>query len=231
MFQKNTNTVIKFDAVNMSPPSPLRFKQLGRGFYLRRGKRFIDIAAVILLAPQALLLIAIAAILVARDGGNPFFIQKRVGRGGRVFHMVKLRSMVRDSEAVFARHLRDNPEAAREWHVHQKLEHDPRITAFGRFIRKTSIDELPQLWNVLWGDMSMIGPRPFMVEQESLYPGSAYYMVRPGMTGPWQVSDRSEGAFVARRHFDDDYVRDLSFRSDMKIVMQTLGVLLRATGR
>ena len=111
-----------------------------------------------------------------------------------------------------------------------KIVADPRVTPVGRLIRRFSIDELPQLWNVLKGDMSLVGPRPMMAGQQVLYPGVAYYALRPGITGTWQISDRNETSFAARADFDAAYEETLSFMGDLHILAATFGVVLRATG-
>jgi len=172
----------------------------------------------------------VLALLVASDGGSPFYWQERVGRGGRGFRFLKLRTMVPKADTRLERYLQSNPEARAEWDATQKLKNDPRITAVGKLLRKTSLDELPQLWNVLVGDMSLVGPRPMMVSQRDLYPGSAYYKLRPGITGSWQVSERHESEFRARAIYDTSYERELSFRTDLSILCKTVGVVLRATG-
>ena len=172
------------------------------GVYAGLGKSVFDILFVILAAPIALPLVAVLALILAVTGGSPFYLQDRVGRGGRTFRMIKLRSMVRKADALLEAHLAANPAARREWDEKQKLTDDPRITAFGRFLRKSSFDELPQLWNVFRGEMSIVGPRPMMTSQQSLYPGRAYYALRPGITGLWQVSDRNRSSFAARASFD-----------------------------
>jgi exopolysaccharide production protein ExoY len=112
----------------------------------------------------------------------------------------------------------------------QKLKEDPRITPVGRVLRKISLDELPQLFNVLTGDMSLVGPRPIMVNQKALYPGQRYYDLRPGLTGLWQVSDRNECSFAGRSRFDDIYHRTMSFGIDLRIIGQTVSVVFRGTG-
>lgn len=206
----------------------VRFRR--KGFYAGFFKRVLDIAFVLLSLPIAIPVLLITAALTARDGASPFFWQKRVGRDGRVFNMLKLRTMITDADLVMKSYLEDNPEAQKEWDTSQKLRKDPRITKTGRFFRKTSLDELPQLWNVLTGDMSIIGPRPFMESQHSMYSGQLYYSVRPGITGSWQVSDRNECSFAERADFDDAYVRDLSFASDLSILVRTVTVVLRCTG-
>lgn len=193
-------------------------------------KRGMDILAVILLLPAVLPLIAVMALLVAMDGSSPFYRQKRVGRNGRIFSMWKMRSMVVGADAALQRHLDANPEARAEWDLNQKLKRDPRITKVGRLLRKTSLDELPQLWNVARGDMSLVGPRPMMVDQQPLYPGKAYFRLRPGITGNWQVSKRHESEFSARAVYDAAYEDSLSLRTDLRILWQTVGVVLRAKG-
>ena len=198
--------------------------------YARFGKRITDIVLVALLLPVALPLILMCAALVASDGRNPFYTQKRVGRDGRVFRMVKLRSMVPNAEAALARLLAEDPASRQEWNTTQKLKNDPRITTFGRIMRRTSLDELPQILNVLIGDMSLVGPRPIMLEQRAIYPATAYYDLRPGITGAWQITDRNECSFAERASYDEVYARDLSLATDVRIMTATVGSVLRCTG-
>lgn len=200
------------------------------GLYENFFKRFFDIAFVVFTAPIALLIIGISALIVALDGHCAFYTQDRVGRGGRVFRLLKIRTMVPDADARLSEYLAGNMAARVEWETSQKLKRDPRITTFGRLLRKSSLDELPQLWNVLRGDMSIVGPRPMMVDQKSLYPGSAYYELRPGITGPWQVSDRNDSTFAARAKFDSEYCNNLSLRTDLSILVRTVSAVLRCTG-
>ena len=202
----------------------------GRGLYRRYGKRVLDIALVVLAAPFVLPLVTALALLVALDGGRPFYTQMRVGMHGRHFRMWKLRSMVVDADARMAAHLAADPEARREWDETQKLRRDPRVTQFGAFLRKSSLDELPQLWNVLLGDMSLVGPRPMMTQQEPLYPSPAYYAVRPGVTGYWQTAGRGRTSFAARAHYDAAYVEDLSLPTDIAVLARTVSVVVRGTG-
>lgn len=202
-----------------------------RGTYYRDfGKRSFDVVLVLIAALPVLLILVILGSLVALDGKSPFYIQKRVGRNGRIFRMVKLRSMVFNAEERLREFLDQNPQASVMWERDQKLQDDPRVTAIGRFIRKTSLDELPQLWNVLIGDMSLVGPRPMMVNQQHLYPGSAYYALRPGITGFWQISVRNGSSFAARAGFDSAYLRKLSLKTDLAVLFKTVGVVLRGTG-
>jgi len=200
------------------------------GFYETYVKRVFDVAVVLITLPITLPVIAVFALLVGLDGSNPFYAQKRVGRHGRVFTIFKLRSMVPDADRLLQAHIAENPAALEEWETTQKLKSDPRITRLGRFIRKSSIDELPQVLNVLWGDMSLVGPRPILVSQVPLYPGSAYYDMRPGITGLWQISDRNECAFQQRAAYDTIYHARISFATDMRILGSTVGVVLRCTG-
>ena len=203
-----------------------------RGIYARGLKRILDVGLVLLTSPLVLAIVAVvAAAIYVSDRQSPFYTQTRVGKSGRRFMLWKLRSMVPNADLLLEEYLAANPSAKAEWDKHQKLEHDPRITPIGRFIRKTSIDELPQLWNVLIGDMSLVGPRPMMVKQVELYPGHRYYTMRPGITGLWQVSDRNDCTFRKRAQFDETYGRNLSFGLDMMIMLRTVLVMMRCTGR
>lgn len=203
-----------------------------RGVRLYRdfGKRVLDCLLVLFAAPAVVLLVAMVAPFIMRDGGPLLYRQSRVGRGGRHFTMWKLRSMVPDADDLLAAHLTSDALARAEWERSQKLRNDPRITRIGRFIRTTSIDELPQLWNVLVGDMSLVGPRPMMPDQIELYPGVGYYALRPGITGYWQTSVRNEASFAQRADFDTRYLRDLSLMTDLKMLTRTVRVVLRGTG-
>lgn len=200
------------------------------GVYRNALKRALDVTAILMAVPVVVPLIAVLAVLVARDGGAPFYTQLRVGKGGRAFRMWKLRSMVADAEARMAEHLEAEPAARAEWNSTQKLKNDPRITPFGHVLRRTSLDELPQLWNVLCGDMSLVGPRPMMINQQAMYPGLAYYALRPGITGYWQTDGRNATTFEARAGYDASYEADLSLTTDLRILRRTVGVVLKATG-
>ena len=200
------------------------------GVYSRHLKRTFDLLIVLLAAPFVLLAVLIFALAVRLDGGPAFYFQDRIGKNGRIFRIWKLRSMVTDADARLAAHLDANPEARAEWDHSQKLKNDPRITRVGRLIRKTSLDELPQLWNVVTGDMSLVGPRPMMPSQAPLYPGQAYYRLRPGLTGYWQFSSRSESSFAERAGFDSRYAAELSLLTDLRVLFSTVRVVLRGTG-
>jgi exopolysaccharide production protein ExoY len=200
------------------------------GLYRGYFKRAFDILAVVLVAPFVLPVVLVMALLVIRDGGSAFYSQDRIGRGGKVFRIWKLRSMVVDADERLEDHLASDPRARAEWDEHQKLKRDPRITQIGRLIRKSSLDELPQLWNVLKGDMSLVGPRPMMPTQARLYPGRSYYRLRPGLTGFWQISDRNKTSFASRAAYDTQYARRLSLPTDLFVLFATVWVVLRGTG-
>ena len=200
------------------------------GLYRNGVKRAFDIAFVLASSIIVVPLVLAMCVLVSLDGGSPFYIQSRIGRGGRLFRMVKLRSMVADADRKLAEYLASNPDAADEWTRTQKLRHDPRVTWIGRLIRRTSMDELPQFWNVLVGDMSVVGPRPMLPSQRDLYPGQAYYEMRPGVTGLWQIGERNNTTFAARARFDADYYRIIGLRADLNIILSTVRVVFRGTG-
>ena len=219
----NAEAAVGVGIPEMRPTAP-------KGLYSQYLKRFFDFAFILMAAPIVVPVVIVFAILIKLDGGPIFYGQPRIGRDGRRFTCWKLRSMVVDADAKLTAYLEENPAAKAEWLVSQKLKKDPRITWIGHFIRKASIDELPQLWCILKGEMSLVGPRPFLPEQKELYKGNAYYMVRPGLTGFWQVSDRNESSFSARAVFDNRYVEDISLKTDLVLILRTVGVVLRATG-
>jgi lipopolysaccharide/colanic/teichoic acid biosynthesis glycosyltransferase len=223
MGQYSSFEAVVADAVFLEDDAP-------RGLYRHHLKRAFDVLAVLLAAPIVLPLVLLLALLIRRDGGSAFYRQTRIGLNGRSFRIWKLRSMVMDAEGRMAAHLARDPAARAEWEETQKLKSDPRVTPVGRLIRKTSLDELPQLWNVLRGDMSLVGPRPMMPEQARLYPGRAYYSLRPGITGFWQISSRNETSFAGRAAYDTRYARRISFATDLGVLLATVRVVLRGTG-
>lgn len=189
------------------------------------------IAALVLLMVAPIFLI-VAAVILLRDGNPVFFGHSRVGRNGRTFRCYKFRTMVRDADVQLSRLLAIDPIAREEWQTERKLTRDPRVNAFGRLLRKSSIDELPQLWNVLRGDMSLVGPRPVTSDESEKYGDafSTYTKVRPGVTGAWQVSGRNETSYADRVKLDVDYVQTQSLRGDITILAKTAGVVLFGTG-
>lgn len=198
--------------------------------YRRFGKRLFDVCFVLLSAPIVLPLILALALMLAFRGVTPFYRQKRIGRDGKVFNLLKLRTMVNDADSVLVRHLSESPEARAEWERTQKLRQDPRITKGGTFLRKSSMDELPQFWNVLIGEMSLIGPRPMMVCQKDLYPGNRYYKMLPGISGAWQISKRNNSSFSDRASYDNAYWHEMSLPTDFSILARTVVVVFRGTG-
>jgi lipopolysaccharide/colanic/teichoic acid biosynthesis glycosyltransferase len=194
------------------------------------GKRAFDVLFVLAISPLLISLTVLLALLVSLDGALPFYGQYRVGRKGRTFRMWKLRTMIPNADQVLEDHLSSDAAARTEWEKTQKLKNDPRITWIGRFLRKSSLDEIPQFFNVLAGDMSVVGPRPMMVCQRELYPGLRYFDLRPGITGFWQISDRNTCSFSNRAHFDDHYAQEVSFETDLRVVSRTVSVVLRGTG-
>jgi lipopolysaccharide/colanic/teichoic acid biosynthesis glycosyltransferase len=201
------------------------------GIYRNGLKRALDVLLVLLSLPITLPVILVAAAVVAMQGGHPFYSQPRLGLNGRVFRMWKLRSMEVDADRKLEEHLARDPALRAEWDAHQKLSRDPRVTKVGEFLRKSSIDELPQIWNILWGEMSIVGPRPMMPDQRRLYPGDAYFRMRPGLTGLWQVTARNESVFAFRAACDAGYERRLSLGLDLKVILSTFRVVFRCTGK
>ena len=189
-------------------------------------KRIIDIIGAlvgcIILVP---LTIGIwIANIISKDNGPVFYVQKRIGKNGKVFIMYKYRSMVVDADRKLKRYLLDNPEANEEFIEFRKLKDDPRITTVGKFIRKTSLDEFPQFINVLKGDMSLVGPRPYLPREKRAM-GKTYKEIiktKPGLTGPWQVNGRSEISLKERMKMDIEYMKNESLISDMKFVFKTV---------
>lgn len=202
-------------------------------FHARWGKRAFDLFLAVILLPVLIPVICMLAALVALDGASPFFGHKRVGKGGREFQCWKIRTMVCDAQGLLAQHLAENPEAAKEWKLKHKLEHDPRTTRLGRFLRMSSLDELPQLLNVLRGEMSFVGPRPVVLEELDRYGTRAgiYKRLRPGITGPWQVSGRNSVSYDDRVALDVLYAQNITWRSDVLILFKTAATVARLTGR
>jgi Undecaprenyl-phosphate galactose phosphotransferase WbaP len=195
-------------------------------------KRVFDLALSIpllfILAPLFVVLI----IIVKRDGGPAIFGHVRVGRDGTRFRCLKFRTMVVDAEEVLRETLARDPEARAEWMRDFKLKNDVRITPVGHFLRRTSLDELPQLWNVLRGEMSLVGPRPIVDQELARYGSDAHYylMSTPGITGLWQVSGRSNVDYAQRVSLDVSYVKQWSPLLDFGILLRTVKVVMRREG-
>ena len=195
-------------------------------------QRLFDVVA------SALLLMILAPLFLfiwlrlLQTGIAPIYRQTRIGYQGKLFVCLKFSTMYPSSDDLLRRYLRNNPIARLQWETYRKLHNDPRITPFGRFLRRTSFDELPQLWNVLRGQMSLVGPRPVPSYESELY-GNAlpvYQSVRPGITGLWQVSGRNTLAYRQRVMLDILYIRNRTLWLDLVILIKTIGVVRRGSG-
>lgn len=196
-------------------------------------KRAFDIAgAAFLLLALSPLFVAVAITIKLTDNGPVVFSHRRIGLGGRAFGCLKFRSMVVDADARLAELLAKDPQAAHEWRETQKLRNDVRVTRIGRLLRKSSLDELPQLLNILRGEMSFVGPRPVTLPELDRYDlDRVHYMrARPGLTGPWQVSGRSDVSYAQRISLDKGYVRDWSFFGDVMFLLRTVPAILASRG-
>lgn len=194
--------------------------------------RLNQLVAALLLLMLAPLMLLIAAWICWIDGAPVLFSHFRVGQDGRLFRCLKFRTMCRDSEGALQRLLASDPVAGEQWARDQKLQHDPRITSIGHLLRLSSLDELPQLFNVLNGDMVLVGPRPVTPAELARY-GAArwhYLSVRPGITGLWQVSGRNNLSYAERVALDRRYVEQKSAWLDLRILVRTLKVVLARDG-
>ncbi len=208
-------------------------KRSFRGFVYDFFKRFADIViglfGCLFLIP--FIPIVFAVNLCCKDVGSVFYRQKRVGKNGKIFYLYKFRSMVRNADAVLSTYLAENPEARAEYEEFHKLKDDPRITKNGKFLRATSLDELPQFINVLFGTMSFIGPRPYFAwELEQSKERDVILSVRPGLTGYWQVNGRSNVGYDERMQMEADYVRRRSLWLDVKIFFKTFRAVFEKNG-
>ena len=199
----------------------------------RLPKRLMDImltvVGLLFLAP---FLTLIAIMIKLESGGDVFYRQRRLGKNGQVFDLCKFRSMHKNADAILKEALDRDPELKTEWDEYQKLRNDPRITRMGKFLRRFSLDELPQLWNVLKGEMSLVGPRPMMVNQQKLYGDAftAYMQVSPGITGLWQVSGRNQTTFARRAQLDLEYIQRWSVWLDIYVLLRTIKVVMWQEG-
>ena len=198
----------------------------------RAVKRAIDVVGasilLVLLAP----VLGVIALLVRLDGGAALFRHERIGRWGRPFGCYKYRTMVVDAEALLPKLFARDPSAREEWQATQKLKDDPRVTPIGRWLRRTSLDELPQLLNVLRGEMSLVGPRPIVRDELVRYGTEAWHYLRerPGLTGLWQVSGRNDLTYEDRVRLDGFYLRNISVVGDLRILFRTCWIVIRGRG-
>ncbi|MDY3277117.1 MAG: undecaprenyl-phosphate galactose phosphotransferase WbaP [Staphylococcus chromogenes] len=195
-------------------------------------KRIMDILGSLILIILFSPLLVLFYFLIKIDGGNALFGHERIGQNGKVFKCFKFRSMVKNSQRILDELLVNDHMARSEWEKDFKLKNDPRITKLGHFMRRTSIDELPQLFNVLIGQMSLVGPRPIIKDELSYYKDDVdyYLMVKPGMTGLWQVSGRNDVDYETRVYFDSWYVKNWSMWNDIAILFKTVNVVLKRDG-
>lgn len=229
-FPENSN-IIKFDKNNKVLEKPQRktFNEITYSFL----KRTVDITAsataLLLLSPVFL----VTSLAIKNDSKGPaMFTQKRIGKDGKLFEIYKFRTMVPDADKKLFELLEKDEEAAKEYKLNKKLKNDPRITKLGAFLRKTSIDELPQLINVLKGDMSLVGPRPYLPREIEDMEGYYDTIVesKPGITGLWQVSGRSNTTFEERMKFDLEYNENKSLKYDMDLLFKTVGSVVKGDG-
>lgn len=205
----------------------------GSGFYGRRGKRVLDVAGAITLLLLFSPIILVISLLQLTQAGGVLFTHTRIGRFGEEFGCLKFRTMAPDADQRLKNLLDSDLGAREEWRDTRKLTDDPRITGLGNLLRRSSMDELPQLLNVLRGEMSLVGPRPVTASELSKY-GEArhsYLALRPGLTGKWQVSGRNDVSYDERVQLDQAYASNLGLLVDLTILVQTVAVVLGATGR
>lgn len=196
-------------------------------------KRTLDIALILLVLPfLGLLMLGLALLIKQRDKGPMLYGHRRIGFDGREFNCWKFRTMVVNGDEVLEQHLKENPEDAVMWREQRKLTNDPRVTPIGQVLRKLSLDELPQLLNVLKGEMSLVGPRPIVRDELAHYGSTArYYLAtRPGLTGLWQVSGRSNTTYAERVRMDRHYVVQWTLLSDLRIIARTVPALITSKG-
>ena len=198
-----------------------------------RVARVLDISMILLAAPYILLAFLVIMILIKLDSKGPvFYRQARIGRQGRKFYVYKFRTMVQNADEILKTYLNNSPELKAEWVATHKLKQDPRVTRVGAVLRKLSLDELPQLWNIWIGDMSIIGPRPIVDDEIEKYGGcfQLYVQVRPGLTGLWQVSGRNDTTYERRVELDEYYILNRSLSLDLQIIWRTIFVVLGRKG-
>jgi lipopolysaccharide/colanic/teichoic acid biosynthesis glycosyltransferase len=217
-------SLVKSQRANSEPSDFFRYRMV---------KRSADILIVLLSMPLTLLVLAaVAAVVMFSSPGPVFYSHRRIRKGGAFFSMWKFRTMCVNSTEVLEEYLAKHPEARAEWNKAHKLRNDPRITPMGSFLRRYSLDELPQLWNVLVGQMSLVGPRPIVAAEVEKYGDcfDCYCRVKPGLTGLWQVSGRSALSYDERVGLDCEYVNRWSLRKDITILLKTFSSVVNQDG-
>jgi lipopolysaccharide/colanic/teichoic acid biosynthesis glycosyltransferase len=220
-FKISPNPIIAADRIepNSIPQNPFQ--------------RAFDIAFILLAAPYILLFFIVIAFLIKLDSkGGALYRQTRIGKNGRKFQALKFRTMVQNADQILQRYLDESPELRAEWLATHKLKRDPRVTRVGAILRKLSLDEMPQVWNIIMGEMSLIGPRPIVDAEIEKYGKcfDLYIQARPGLTGLWQVSGRSDTSYERRVELDEYYLLHRSFKLDMEILMKTVYVVVGRKG-
>ena len=207
-------------------------RHLDRGLLHEATKRTVDIVGTIMIALLFSPVLITVCLALWLQGGPVIYRHRRVGRGGRTFECLKFRTMIPNADQVLRELLETNPELKREWVEDHKLRNDPRVTLVGRFLRRSSLDELPQLWNVLRGEMSLVGPRPIIREEMLRYGRNIrdYLAGKPGITGLWQIMGRNDTSYRRRVALDTYYVRNCSLVLDLYVLARTAGVVLSKSG-
>lgn len=203
------------------------------GLYARGGKRLFDITVCVALLPAVGLAVLLLWMIAKTSAPSGLFAHPRVGKNGVLFRCWKIRTMIENADQALLKILENHPEKKSEWATNRKLSNDPRILPFGKLLRRTGLDELPQLWNVLCGDMSLVGPRPVTRSELALY-GNAkteYLSIRPGITGLWQVKARGAPGYARRVKLDRRYAHNVTFAGDLRILIRTVPILFRPTGQ
>jgi exopolysaccharide production protein ExoY len=222
------NAMPQMATISLHPPLNYDVKHIP----IKRGFDIIFSLLCLIIGSPVFLLIVL--FIFVTSPGKVIYSHERIGRGGKPFRCYKFRSMYPDADQRLKEILAVNPLLREEWETNYKLKNDPRITTFGSFLRKTSLDELPQFWNVLKGDLSVVGPRPVVKEEvEKYFSVKAYKIlsIRPGLTGPWQVSGRSDiQCYQTRIQLDEHYVDNLSFLLDLKLIIKTVPAMVFSKG-
>lgn len=196
-------------------------------------KRFLDIIICLLGMPVVIPVGLILALFIYLNSpGKPIYRQERIGKDGKPFMLYKFRTMVNGADKLLDEYLRNNPDMAMEWSKSQKLRNDPRLTSAGKFLRKTSLDELPQILNILQGNMTLVGPRPIVAEEKERYGRyfQEYCEVYPGLTGLWQISGRNNTTYVQRVAYDHYYINNWTIWLDMWILVKTIPLTIKGHG-
>ena len=220
--------------LDLSSNTPIVSRILDRNLVSKNWiARIFDISLILFAAPFIILAFLVITVLIKLDSPGPvFYRQRRIGRFGRKFHIYKFRTMVQNADQNLQNYLDSSPELKAQWLATHKLKKDPRVTRLGSMLRRLSLDELPQIWNISIGDMSWIGPRPIVDAEVEKYGKcfDLYIQVRPGLTGLWQVSGRNNTTYERRVELDEYYIRNRSLKLDLQILWKTVSVVLKKDG-